>query len=439
MKKRKQGHNSKAGIAAHKLYGDRADEYLARYGRNKKIVTAIVVAVSLVLAGALEIEREKNPELIQGKYIARNEKMGAAKVVTLDATAQNGLERTLRVEVKEQQYTEAELEECWDAFYGELMKRIYAKEDSPDCVRNDMDLTARLEGYPFSIRWKSDRPLILSGDGRIHEDALEKEEEKEKGIIVTLTAEMTCNDYQKIVDIPVRVYGKEKKAEDAFWEQVDESIELWSEKSNSGEYQKLPDAVDEVELSYREKNEGQSLAVLFCGILVAILLSVRADENLMKRVRERDEQLESQYPQLVNRFTLYYGAGLTIKNIWHRICTDYLERKKQTGVCCVYEEMIKADRQMQDGVGESNAYTEFSRTIGLPRYRSLIGLLQQALQTGGTDIREQLNEQLRDAFSEQKRSARIKGEKAGTKLLMPMFLMLLVVLVMILVPAFLSF
>ncbi len=439
MKRRKQEQYSKARIAAHKLYGDRAEEYLVRYGRNKKIVTGIIVAISLILAGALEIRSRNHPELIPGNYIARNEKLGEVKIITLDALAQNGLQKTLRVEVKEQQYTEAELEECWSDFYASLVNQIYAPEDSPDCVRSDMDLVGRLEGYPFSIHWRSDQPLILSGDGRIHEDALDKEDGKEKGIMVTLTAEVTCEDYEKIVDFPVRVYGKEKKAEDVFWEQVDESIALWSEKSSSGEYQKLPDAVDDVELSYREKNGGQSLAILFCGFVVAILLSVRADENLMKRVRDRDEQLESQYPQLVNRFALYYGAGLTIKNIWHRICADYLERKKQTGVCCVYEEMLKADRQMQDGVGESNAYSAFSKTIGLPRYRSLIGLLQQALQTGGGDIREQLNEQLKDAFSEQKRSARIKGEKAGTKLLMPMFLMLLVVLITILVPAFLSF
>ena len=43
------------------------------------------------------------------------------------------------------------------------------------------------------------------------------------------------------------------------------------------------------------------------------------------------------------------------------------------------------------------------------------------------------------AFEERKKDARIQGERASAKLLMPMMLMLLVVFVIVMVPAFLSF
>jgi len=42
------------------------------------------------------------------------------------------------------------------------------------------------------------------------------------------------------------------------------------------------------------------------------------------------------------------------------------------------------------------------------------------------------------AFEDRKARARRLGEEAGTKLLLPMFLMLAVVLVIVIVPAFLS-
>lgn len=42
------------------------------------------------------------------------------------------------------------------------------------------------------------------------------------------------------------------------------------------------------------------------------------------------------------------------------------------------------------------------------------------------------------AFEERKNLAKRLGEEAGTKMLIPLFLMLLVVLVMIVVPAFFS-
>ena len=42
------------------------------------------------------------------------------------------------------------------------------------------------------------------------------------------------------------------------------------------------------------------------------------------------------------------------------------------------------------------------------------------------------------AFEERKARAKRLGEEAGTKLLLPMFLMLAIVLVIVIVPAFLS-
>ena len=49
-----------------------------------------------------------------------------------------------------------------------------------------------------------------------------------------------------------------------------------------------------------------------------------------------------------------------------------------------------------------------------------------------------LKQESDDAFEERKCLAKKLGEEAGTKLLFPMVLMLAVVLVMIIVPAFLS-
>ncbi len=51
---------------------------------------------------------------------------------------------------------------------------------------------------------------------------------------------------------------------------------------------------------------------------------------------------------------------------------------------------------------------------------------------------EILRREAMQAFEERKALAKIQGEEAGTKLLLPMFLMLAIVLVMVIIPAFLS-
>lgn len=49
-----------------------------------------------------------------------------------------------------------------------------------------------------------------------------------------------------------------------------------------------------------------------------------------------------------------------------------------------------------------------------------------------------LNQEAISAFEDRKNMAKKLGEEAGTKMMLPMFLMLAVVLVMIIVPAFLT-
>ena len=58
---------------------------------------------------------------------------------------------------------------------------------------------------------------------------------------------------------------------------------------------------------------------------------------------------------------------------------------------------------------------------------------------GTVPLLETMNQEMLLAWEEQKRKTRQQGEKIGTKLLIPMMGMLLVVFLMVLVPAFLSF
>ena len=52
---------------------------------------------------------------------------------------------------------------------------------------------------------------------------------------------------------------------------------------------------------------------------------------------------------------------------------------------------------------------------------------------------EAMNEEMMQAWEEKRRKAKQQGEQVGTKLLIPMMGMLMVVFVIIIVPAFLSF
>lgn len=72
-------------------------------------------------------------------------------------------------------------------------------------------------------------------------------------------------------------------------------------------------------------------------------------------------------------------------------------------------------------------------------YRTLSALLVQHLQKGSQGIELMLEEEAEKAQEMRKQQARIQGEQASTKLLFPMVLMLLIVFVILLVPAWIFF
>ena len=131
------------------------------------------------------------------------------------------------------------------------------------------------------------------------------------------------------------------------------------------------------------------------------------------------------------------GAGMSMKGAFWRLSGQY-ERKKN-GIRYVYEELTCACYELQSGIAEAEAYERFGRRCQLPEYIRLGTVLSQNLRKGTKGLNAMLEQEAAASFTERKNNARKLGEKAGTKLLFPMLLMLGIVLVILMVPAFLSF
>ena len=93
---------------------------------------------------------------------------------------------------------------------------------------------------------------------------------------------------------------------------------------------------------------------------------------------------------------------------------------------------------MENGTSEGAAYREFGRRCRLQPYLKLSSILEQNRKTGTKNLRELLRTEVEDAFEMRKNLARRMGEEAGTKLLLPLFLLLLIVMIFIMVPAMMT-
>lgn len=144
------------------------------------------------------------------------------------------------------------------------------------------------------------------------------------------------------------------------------------------------------------------------------------------------------YPEAVNKLTLFLGAGMTVKKAWRKMVSDYEEQKDLWGERYVYEEMKTTCFEMDSGITEAECYERFGRRCKLQEYVKLGALLSQNLRRGTRGLSQLLKIESVQAFEERKARAKRIGEEAGTKLLGPLFLILAVVLFIVIVPAFMS-
>jgi hypothetical protein len=199
----------------------------------------------------------------------------------------------------------------------------------------------------------------------------------------------------------------------------------------------LPDEIGGKSLSWSYKKSFTGLLFLIATPILILLLYYSKDRDLHKQVLEREEQMMADYPEIVSSLALLIGAGMTVPNAWNKIARDYKTRKEETGrIRYAYEEMLFTIYEMESGVVQTTAYERFGRRCRLPRYNKLVAMLSQNIRKGAVNLPLILKEEAGDAFEDRKHSARKQGEKAGTKLLVPMMLLLGVTMVIIMVPAF---
>ena len=103
-----------------------------------------------------------------------------------------------------------------------------------------------------------------------------------------------------------------------------------------------------------------------------------------------------------------------------------------------YEELQRMIFEIDNGMSKQQAYQAFAERCDLQPYRKLASLLQSEQKMGNRELIERLHEEADRVFAERKNTARRLGEEAGTKLLFPMMLMLIIVMGIVIFPAFLS-
>lgn len=203
----------------------------------------------------------------------------------------------------------------------------------------------------------------------------------------------------------------------------------------------LPDEVDGVKLSWSQEKSNTAAKIAMLEVVVIVLLVLEKKEKKKTAQKERNIQLQLEYPEIVSKMAVLMGSGMTVEQAWNRITARYLDERKNNdkNIMPAYEEMLVTEREISDGVTGRKAYAGFAERVKLPCYQKLVRIILQSIHKGSKGVCEMLEKESEDAFDERRLLALKLGEEAGTKMLMPMMIMMAIVIAIVIAPAIIDF
>lgn len=170
------------------------------------------------------------------------------------------------------------------------------------------------------------------------------------------------------------------------------------------------------------------------GIVTSVSIFFLLDKDLEQKNEERKKEMRKEYPGIVNRMSLYMEAGMTIRGAFLRIGREYASGKRVENPIAI--ELAIACNAIHSGVSEALVYEAFGRRTGMQEYTRFCTILSQSLKKGSVEICSRLRQEGERAMEEGLRFQKKRGEEAETKLLLPMIIMMAIVMLLVMVPAF---
>lgn len=366
-----------------------------------------------------------------GNTIVRRGRYGEGEETDRFRVQIGNLQEEIEVHVSERNYTKEEIRKIFVQAEEQLGELILGENESLEEVRKDLDLISELPDTGIRITWEVDNYDVMDLQGKINEENL-----TEEGTLVKLTARLSCGEEKEAFEFYVRVFPPRMSSNEKLLRELDRQIKAAEEASREEESFVLPDNIQGRKIEWDNMPDTRGFGILVLGAGAGVMLCISEKEKKKQQMKKRVLYLKLDYPQILNKFNLYISAGMTVRKAWFRIAQDYESSRKRTGERPAYEEMVYTMHQIQGGGAEAECYENFGARCGISSYRKFGTMLSQNLRKGSKGMTELLRREAEEAFEERKNQAKKAGDEAGTKLMLPMFLMLAVVFIIVTVPAF---
>ena len=408
--------------------------------------------------------------LKEGFRLLRSGYGGSKQYITLEVSGlTEDTSVPLDITVSPKRYTEEEANAVFREIYEQLEELVVAEGESFANLQHDLHLMTKLPKYGVELSWDFYPELdpamseqqeaarayyrkyrhLMDSDGTLRNETLPP------GTVVTgyLSLIMSTDIVPENVDgeakylktqyhsAPYRIYvgivPRELSRYESLLLQLQQAITAEDEGSLGENMLSLPTEIDGQRIFYSEHEDRSYLLLPLLGVIAAMAIYMRQGQARRTEKKQREALLMLDYSELVSKLMVYIGAGLTVRNALETI-SQHFDALIARGIKAdrpLYQELRTMVIQFRRNMPESEIYLSFGRRVNLKPYTKLVSLIEQNRMNGARNLRAMLELEMEDAFEQRKTTARRLGEEAGTKLLLPLFIMLGIVMIIVIVPA----
>ncbi len=393
---------------------------------KKKMI--LIIAIIEILALALGIQEYLSNKDFNGEI----KRPGVEEAETdreLIVSSKWGKDE-INIRISPKSRSKKEIENLLNKAKEEIDNTVCGGNKSLDYVTEDLDIRETYQGGLVACEWAFDNYGVLDSAGHIiYKNITEK-------TIVKAICNLNCEGIEEVYSFNIAVASPSVSTESGYKYLLNADIEELDKNYRDIAVVRLPDTIEGLELSWRNKSSNRGIELGIFGIVAGLLIPIMERERRKNKERIRQKELTMDYPEIVSMLNLYIGAGISTVNAIERIVSSYRKREENNSSPRPgFEELLILSRKIQEGKGEIECYKTFGKQIRHKDYRKLSIILVQNVRKGTASLVEQLEKEERQAFEERKLRAKITGEEASTKLLLPMAGLLMIVLITLIFPA----
>lgn len=168
--------------------------------------------------------------------------------------------------------------------------------------------------------------------------------------------------------------------------------------------------------------------MLLVGSFMCVLIATYSLENMKNTLSARTKECDAQLPEVVSTMAVLVNSGMVLREAWNMVA--------ENGKGALYLLMKNTSEDMRNGSSDADAILQLGMASNSVEIKKFSSALVQSMEKGGAELSEFLARQSSELWNTKRQRMLQNGEKAATKLLLPIVLIFIGIIIIVMTAAF---